>query len=73
MAFNETTGTVISAFYWASSGKHQANHFDGRFIKIILTDLNDVKVEKPKKDINELCISRSDNEHGQKEYKKNAI
>lgn len=43
------------------------------FIKIILTDLNDVKVEKPKKDINELCISRSDNEHGQKEYKKNAI
>lgn len=44
-----------------------------RFIKIILTDLNDVKVEKPKKDINELCISRSDNEHGQKEYKKNAI
>lgn len=35
--------------------------------------MNDVKVEKPKKDINELCISRSDNEHGQKEYKKNAI
>ena len=41
-----------------------------RFIKIILTDLNDVKVEKPKKDMNELCRSRRDNEHEQKKYKK---
>lgn len=76
-------GEVVKNYFAESSIQHLRNKICSmgkkdreeqiRFIKIILTDLNDVKVEKPKKDINELCISRSDNEHGQKEYKKNAI
>lgn len=43
-----------------------------RFIKIILTDLNDVKVEKSKKDINELCISRAIMNMDKMDNKKNA-
>ena len=60
-------GEVVKNYFAESSIQHLRNKICSmgkkdreeqiRFIKIILTDLNDVKVEKPKKDINELGIT----------------